>query len=436
MTNGLPAAGLALIALIGFGQSLHDGSELRIGDDARLAWFVTMQMAAVAIYFIAVSRVLRDRVIARDVWVVLGVAVAMRAIPLFSEMFLSSDVFRYIWDGRVQLAGINPYVHLPVDPALADLRDTAIFSHVNRAAYAHSIYPPMAQIVFVIVAWIDQTPFAMRLAMVAFEALAVAALLRTLVLRGDNPARVLIYAWNPLAVWEFAGNGHVDAVAIGLLAVALLARTAGHRAATGVALAAAMLVKFLPAVVAPALWRRGDWRFPLAGLVTVAVLYGCYAGAGVGVFGFAPGYADEEGMADGSGVWALAGLSHLATLPAWAGLAWIGLVAAGFGAATIWLLRQPATDPARAASWLMLAAMLALSPHYPWYYPWLAVPAVLSPMRSTIWLGAAAMLLYVSPLHERFIWPGLLFLPALILAVLDMRVAERAAPKLALATGR
>lgn len=436
MSRALLAAGVALVALIGGGVSLHDDTELRIGSDATLVWFVAMQMVATAIYFFAVARVLRERPVRHAAWLVLAVAVAMRTIPLASSMFLSSDLFRYIWDGRVQLAGINPYRYLPIDPELAGLRDTAIFSHVHRATYAHTIYPPMAQLVFVAVAWISQTPLAMRLAMVGFEALAVAALARTLALRGQNPARVLIYAWNPLAVWEFAGNGHVDAVAIGLLAVALLARIAGRPATTGIALAAATLVKFLPAVVAPALWRRGDWRLPLAGTVTVAALYACYAGAGHLLFGFMSGYADEEGMADGSGVWALAGLARVASLPHWAGAAWVGLVGLGFALAAVLLARRPPADPARTACWLMLAVMVALSPHYPWYYPWLAVPAVLAPVRAAIWLSAAAMLLYLSPLHERFIWPGLLFGPALVLAALDFaRRDDVPAKVLALDTG-
>ena len=67
------------------------------------------------------------------------------------------------------------------------------------------------------------TVIAMKLAMVAFEALACWAMLRCWRWRDCRRERVLIYAWNPLAVWEFAGNGHVDAIAIGLLAVALLA---------------------------------------------------------------------------------------------------------------------------------------------------------------------------------------------------------------------
>jgi hypothetical protein len=307
---------------------------------------------------------------------------------------------------------------------------------VNRAATAKTIYPPMAQIVFVVVAWIGQTPEIMRVAMVGFEVVAMAALARALALRGQNPARILIYAWNPLAVWEFAGNGHVDAVAIGLLAVALLARTAGQRAATGVALAAAVLVKFLPAVVAPALWQRGDWRMPLAGAITVAALYACYLGVGWGVFGFLPGYADEEGLANGSGLWALAGMAHAVDLPTWAGTAWMAVVATGFAAISLRLMLRPAADPARACAYLMVAAMVAVSPHYPWYYPWLAVPAVLAPVRASIWLGAAAILLYLSPLHERFIWPSLVFVPALILAAMDLRRVPAPVPNLALATGR
>ena len=435
MKLGLPVLGVALVGLIGVGQSLHDGRELRIGDDTRVIWFVAWQMVAVGLYFVAIRHVLSRAPRRRDVWLVLAVAIAMRLIPLGSPMFLSSDLFRYVWDGRVQLAGINPYTYVPADPALAGLRDTAIFSHVNRAATAHTIYPPMAQIVFAAIAWISQTPIAIRLAMVAFETLAVAALLRALTLRRQDPARVLIYAWNPLAVWEFAGNGHVDAVAIGLLAVALLARLSARPALAGVALAASVLVKFLPAVVAPALWRRDDWKLPLAGAASVSLLYACYAGAGRSVFGFAPGYAAEEGVADGSGLWALAGLSRLVLLPGWAGLAWLAAVALGFGLAALHLLRRPPADPARAAAWLMLAAMLAASPHYPWYYPWLAVPAVLAPMRAAIWLSSAAMLLYVSPLHERFVWPALLFVPALVLAVFDLSRTETRSPPLALVTG-
>ena len=60
---------------------------------------------------------------------------------------LSTDIYRYVWDGRMQAADINPYRHMPADPALATLRDTVIYPQINRADYARTIYPPVAQMV-------------------------------------------------------------------------------------------------------------------------------------------------------------------------------------------------------------------------------------------------------------------------------------------------
>jgi hypothetical protein len=76
--------------------------------------------------------------------IILAGAVAMRLALLFVEPCLSSDIYRYIWDGRVQIAGINPYRYVPKAPELAQLRDAAIFPNINRASYAPTIYPPVA----------------------------------------------------------------------------------------------------------------------------------------------------------------------------------------------------------------------------------------------------------------------------------------------------
>ena len=65
---------------------------------------------------------------------------------------LSSDIYRYVWDGRVQRAGINPYRYLPDAPQLAFLRDPAVFPNINRAEYAPTIYPPTAEALFALAA--------------------------------------------------------------------------------------------------------------------------------------------------------------------------------------------------------------------------------------------------------------------------------------------
>ena len=139
----------------------------------------------------------------------------------------------------MQAAGINPYRYLPADPALPSLRDDCVYPRINRAEYAPTIYPPAAQMVFAAVGLVWSSVTGVKAAMVGFEVLAVVCLLRLLAARRLPAERVLIYAWNPLPVWAFAGNGHVDAVAIGLLALALLLRVrqrdgwAGRRAWVG-----------------------------------------------------------------------------------------------------------------------------------------------------------------------------------------------------------
>ncbi len=415
----LPALGACLVALIAGGQAMHDGSTLRIGSDTRMAAFVAVQMVATIVYFVAVARVLRTPK-PGDLWTVLIVAALMRVAPLIGPQFLSSDLFRYIWDGRVQLHGISPYAFIPADPALAALRDGPIYGHVNRADYAHTIYPPAAQIVFALVAAISQTPAAMRVAMIGAELLAVAALVAVLRRTGRPPSWVLIYAWTPLAVWEFAGNGHVDALAVLSLACALFAYGIGRPGWVGGALAFGLCAKLLPAALAPAFWRRGDWRAPLAGLLVTASLYAPYVLWGPGVFGFLGGYADEEGFNDGTGLWLLA---PFAPLPGWMVKAFLlatmaALLVVGWRASTG---PRNVIRAARASCVAMVILLVAISPHYPWYYAWASVPAVIAPARATIWMGAAAILLYLSPLHERFIWPALLYLPTLALAVWDVR---------------
>ena len=114
---------------------------------------------------------------------ILLVGVAMRLIVIAAPP-VSSDVYRYIWDGRVQAAGINPYRYVPADEALRDLRDDVIYPKINRADYAPTIYPPAAQIVFLAVTRISESVTAMKVAMVAFEAIAVWAMLQMLFKRG------------------------------------------------------------------------------------------------------------------------------------------------------------------------------------------------------------------------------------------------------------
>jgi alpha-1,6-mannosyltransferase len=74
----------------------------------------------------------------------------------------------------------------------------------------------------------------------------------------DQPAeRVIVYAWHPLPILEFGGSGHIDALMICFIALALFARVHQKLAIAGFALGAATLVKFFPVILLPAIYRDG-----------------------------------------------------------------------------------------------------------------------------------------------------------------------------------
>ena len=360
--------------------------------------FVLIGMAQAVIYLASVGLVWNRETSRRALAMILAVAALLRLPVLCAPPYLSTDIYRYVWDGRVQGAGINPYRYIPADPHLEQLRDPRIFPHINRSGYAPTIYPPVAETIFLAVTRVSQSLIAMKAAMVAFEAITVAVLLRLLGSAGLPAGHVLVYAWHPLPIWEFAGSGHIDAALVALVVLALWARQQDRGWLAGLALAGATLAKLYPAVLLPAFYRRREWRVPVAFSAAVILGYLPFIGAGRGVLGFLPGYVEEEGFtASGQGffLWNL-----LQTFPQLSGLPTlvylIGAVAT-FAAlsAVVAFAGSPRTDTTAAPALLAGAFMFLLSPHYPWYFAWLIVFPCFAPYASLLWLTNAAFLLYL-----------------------------------------
>jgi len=154
-------------------------------------------------------------------WLIVGIAVLLRGILLVEEPLLSTDIYRYIWDGWVQAAGINPYRYVPAHDALTALRDTAIYPNISRADYAVTIYPPVAQMFFFVVTRIGETVTTMKLAFLACEGVTIALIVLLLRRIGRPPTRLVAYLWHPLPLWEIANNGHVDALMTALMMLGL-----------------------------------------------------------------------------------------------------------------------------------------------------------------------------------------------------------------------
>ena len=273
--------------------------------DRDLPAFVIIALVQGAVWAVAAALVLRGGDRRPALALILGTAVLLRLIALAAPVFLSDDINRYIWDGRVQAAGINPYRYIPTDPELEPLRDPLIFPNINRNNYAPTIYPPVAQMLFLAANRFGETALAVKLVFVTIEAVGIGTLLFILRAAGRPPEHILLYAWHPLPVWEIAGSGHVDAAVVTFAALALAAAVSGRRVWSAVALAAATLVKFFPLVLAPALWRPdksnlGDWRWPAAFIAVIFAAYLPYIGIGSRALGFLPGYVAEENFGSGS----------------------------------------------------------------------------------------------------------------------------------------
>jgi hypothetical protein len=365
----------------------------------------------------------------RAVATILIVGLAMRCL-LLPGTPVSTDVFRYVWDGRVQAAGINPYLHVPADAALAGLRDGAIYPHIDRADYAPTIYPPASQIVFYLVTRISEAPIVMKAAMVAFEALAVWIILQLLAARGLPRARILLYAWHPLPLWEFARSGHIDIVAIAFLLLALLATERRSPILAGVALGAGALVKYFQVVTAPAVYRRWDWRLPVAFMATIAILYLPYIGAGTKVFGFLGRYLAEEGLDQGTGIFLWQFVTAIVPLPARAFAFYLAAAAAVMAALGLLVVMRdrPGADLA-GAMLLAVTFTILLSPHYPWYFAWLVPFLCFYPLAGVVYLTCACGLLYFADWPPT-LWQALpIYVPCIAILIAEFVVRGRRKPE-------
>ena len=284
------------------------------------------------------------------------------------------------------------------------MQDETIYPHINRAASATTIYPPVAQMLFFSITRVSGTLTGMRLAMAAFEGLAIAILLHLLPIVGLPRERVLIFAWNPVAVWEIAGNGHIDGAAIGFIAVAFLAFAHRRPTLVGLALGGATLIKLLPICLLPALWRRWDWRMPLAFGAIVVLAYLPYLGVGSGVLGYLPGYAREEGLDSGGGYYPLFLLAQAVPLPSFAGIAYLvagTLILAALALSIAFRNRKDPPGPellrsSRDCLLLSTALIILLTPNHPWYFVWLLLFACFAPSAAVICISVLSFLLYFS----------------------------------------
>jgi alpha-1,6-mannosyltransferase len=398
----LAVIALGLVSLPGYGVDLRAA----VGSDVHgMTWYVMLFAGQFTLYLIASWAILawaaRDRVV---LILVLAFGLLFRLAVVPTPLRLSSDPSRYLWDGRVQHAGVNPYRYAPAAPELAHLRDDEIHPTINRPT-KRTVYPPGAEMLFALVAAIAPGSLVgWRLFLLGCEIVTAWLLLRLLGRMGRPPTAVVLYAWAPLVIYEGIQAAHVDIALVPAMLMALLWRQEGRMTAAGLALGIAVLIKLYPAVLLIAWWRRGDWRLPVAGLAAVAAGYVPYAlPVGLGVLGFLPEYfSSGEDFNIGLRWFLTAGLmigGDPVVEEIVRGVAMIGLFGLLFF--VLITIRRRLQEDARgvfAAGFAAVGAYLVLVPTalHAWYVVWIVPFLAVKPSPGWLWLSGAVTLSYLA----------------------------------------
>jgi alpha-1,6-mannosyltransferase len=279
------------------------------------------------------------------------------------------DIHRYVWDGRLQRLGYNPYIVVPSDPAVKGLH-TPETRDLNNPDLP-SPYPPGAQLFFRAVTAIRESTFALKLAFVVCELAIVFVLLDVLRSTRQPTHLVLAFAWNPLLAIEVAGSGHIDIVGALLLLVSAAALLRRWRATAAAALGLAIAVKFLPVVLLPLYWKRVRIRDAALAAIVVGLLYVPFLNHGRIPIGSLGTYVQNFRF-NGP---LFAALDRVAPPQLLAGLA----VLVGLATATWQRMRRDAPEfSPDLLAWPMAASLFCAPVVFPWYFLWL-LPFLTSP---------------------------------------------------------
>ena len=178
-------------------------------------------------------------------------AILFRGILLSTTPIQEIDIYRYVWDGAVTSAGVNPFRYPPeVARDLAASRDLpesdatageelrtlrrirerspAIDEAVGRVHFAEltTVYPPVSQLVFALAdrvtpdgATLFTRVTVMKAVLLGFDLATVVGVWWLVTRTGRHVGWVIGYAWCPLVIKEFANSGHLDSIAVGLSTV-------------------------------------------------------------------------------------------------------------------------------------------------------------------------------------------------------------------------
>lgn len=362
--------------------------------DDRIAPFLHVWMISFLPYFAACAFVLATKPLAGKLrWIELGIivlgALILRIMLLPLPPGLSHDSWRYLWDARVTLHGFSPYVYAPADKALASLQNTILYTN-SRFRNVPTIYPPGAQAVYLLsYLLVPANLYFLKGLFVIFDMVTCIALIVLLGRKGLDQRRVILYAWCPLPIIEFAIQGHVDVITLTFTILAILAasyHSVRGYILTGFLIGLATLTKLYPILLlvvilpdgndrdAPVMQRITYHYLPLLAscFATIIIGYTPYLILGHGqAFGFFAAYASEQGQNAGVIQQIVLWLGDRLRMPLTKTISFEHLVdvfVIGTTSVIIFALRWRNRIGIEASTLILFGVILSISSHvFPWY---------------------------------------------------------------------
>ncbi len=331
-------------------------------------------------------------------------------LPLITQSpVLSSDLYRYLWDGKVQASGLNPYLFPPGDEQLSFLRDEEIYPNINRKG-SPTVYPAGAQLLFRSIHWLGlDTSAEFKAAALGADALTLLLLLLLLRQVGLPQSHLLIYAWNPLIIYELFSSGHLESFMLPPLLAFTYFFLRGQLVQAGAALGLATAIKFVPALLLITIPPGKRLRVTLPFVLVLALSYSVYAGAGEKMLGFLPSYFSDPfeifnpGLIQAALLWVAKSFSFPSS-----GIRYLLLLF--LLAVLMAIARRPHASPEDLIGkiYITLSAYLLLI--YPAFHPWYLCSLIpllcLVPSRAWIYLSLALPLSYLKYLAPDGMMPG------------------------------
>jgi hypothetical protein len=326
-------------------------------------------------------------------------AILFRVTLLSSPPILSTDIYRYYWEGKVIANGFNPYLYPPDAPQLASLRDPVW--EVLNLKFLGASYPPLLELIFALiyVAFQSVLSYKVVFSMVDLALVWVIYLvLREFNLGGEN---VIVYAWAPLPVIEVAQTGHNDPVVVLMLFVFFLLFLRAKSTLSGHVLGLSVVSKLYPVFIAPVLFKRWDKMTTAVFLVTVAAFYAPLALMGLEAFrGLL--FAINTSNFNGSIFPALLTLLNSTGLFANPGLTVQLTTYAIYGGILLWAVfysqRKIMSEKTGVMkiSFVLISALLLLNrSFFPWYVIWIVPFLAFFPSASWLLLSGMIFLGYM-----------------------------------------